>query len=140
MPRIVCNAATTGPMSSPAASLDLRRQPIAPGRGGLDRRDVVLEHDMMHRLRERQPAAVSLSPRLDPWGDAAWSKPAAHDGSPAATESPRAAGAPAQRMHRVETARTRSRIASCAASGTHTAVSSPPGAAAPDWPHPADPS
>jgi hypothetical protein len=45
MPRIVCSAATTG------ASC----QPIAPGLGGFDRRDVVLEHDMMHRVLELEP-------------------------------------------------------------------------------------
>ena len=34
---------------------DLCRQPIAPGLGGFDRRDVVLEHNMMHRLLELAP-------------------------------------------------------------------------------------
>ena len=37
--------------------LDLCRQPIAPGLGGFDRRDVVLEHNMMHRLLELSPAS-----------------------------------------------------------------------------------
>ena len=33
--------------------LDLSRQPVAPGLGGLDRGDVVLKHDVMRRLLER---------------------------------------------------------------------------------------
>ena len=44
---------------------DLCRQPIASGLGGFDCRNVVLEHDMMHRLLElepRQPAAMQLGP------------------------------------------------------------------------------
>jgi hypothetical protein len=43
--------------------LDLRHQPIAPSLGGFDRRDVVLKHDMMHRLLELktgQPGRCSL--------------------------------------------------------------------------------
>jgi len=36
-------------------SFDLRGQPVAPGRGGFDRRNVVLAPDMMHRLRELEP-------------------------------------------------------------------------------------
>src|SRR6516165_5504500 len=58
-----------GPASSLTASPDLRRQPIAPRLGGFDRRDVVLEHDMMHRLLElepRQPAAMQLGPGRSP--------------------------------------------------------------------------
>ena len=49
--------------------LDLRRQPIAPRLGALDRRDVVLEHDVMHCLREvepRQPTAMQLGPSGPP--------------------------------------------------------------------------
>ena len=71
--------------------------------------------------------AVSLQPAgLTRGGDAAWSRPAAGNGSPGATEIPRAAGAPRRSACTASRrARTRSRIASCPASGTHTAVSSP---------------
>jgi len=43
-----------GPASSPAHRLDLRRQPVAPGFGGFNRLNVILEHDMMHRVLEAQ--------------------------------------------------------------------------------------
>src|SRR6202022_1446621 len=70
---------------------------------------------------------MSLQPTgLTRGGDAAWSKPAARNDSPGATESPRAAGAlgAAHAPRRDERAPDRA-SASCAASGTHTAVSSP---------------
>jgi hypothetical protein len=49
--------------------LDLRRQSIAPRLGALDRRDVILQHNVMDRLLEAepgQPAAMQLGPRRPP--------------------------------------------------------------------------
>jgi hypothetical protein len=66
MPRIVCSAATTGSQCPVRQHhLDLRRQPIAPYLGNIDRRDVIFQHDVMDRLVElepRQPAAMQLGP------------------------------------------------------------------------------
>ena len=65
MPRIVCNAATTGASAVRQHRLDLRRQSIAPRLGALDRRDVILQHNVMDRLFEAkpgQPAAMQLGP------------------------------------------------------------------------------
>jgi hypothetical protein len=66
MQRIVCNAATTGAsVPSGRRDLDLRRQPIAARLGGLDRRDIIFQHDVMDRLLEAepgQPAAMQLGP------------------------------------------------------------------------------
>src|SRR5215468_5610916 len=70
MPRIVCSAATTGAsvQSGSIASI-CAVSPIAPRRGGFDCRNVVLEHDMMHRLLELEPcepAAMQLGPCWPP--------------------------------------------------------------------------
>jgi hypothetical protein len=48
------------------SSFDICLQPVAPGRGRLDRRHTILQHDMMHRLVELQagqPAPVQQRPR-----------------------------------------------------------------------------
>ena len=49
--------------------LDLRRQPIAPRRGGFDRLNVIFAHEVMPRLSELetgQPATVQLGPCRPP--------------------------------------------------------------------------
>jgi hypothetical protein len=95
MPRIVCSAATTGASSQSGNRFDLCGQSIAPGRGSLDRLNVILEHDMMHRLFKAQtcePPAMQLGPGRPPVM------------ATLAQQKPRELLAgPAQRMHRVET-------------------------------------
>ena len=70
MPRIVCSAFTTGASVQFGSIASICAvSPVAPSLGGFDRRDVVLEHDMMHRLLElepRQPAAMQLGPCRPP--------------------------------------------------------------------------
>ncbi len=74
---------------------DLRRQSIAPGLGGFDRLDVVLDHEVMHRLLElepREPAAMQFGS----------SRPPVMAALPQ-QEAPKLLACPAQRMHRVAT-------------------------------------
>ena len=86
--------------------LDLRRQPIAPRLGSFDRRDVIFQHEVMHRLLELETRAAS--------GGAAWSRPAGHSDSPGATGSPESCWRARRRLCTASSrARTRSRIASC---------------------------
>src|SRR5205085_6882002 len=88
-------AATGASVQSGSIGLDLRGQSVAPGLGSFDRLNVVLEHEMMHRLLEletREPAAVQLGP----------SRPTIM--ATLAQQEPRELLArPAQCMHRVET-------------------------------------
>ena len=96
MPRIVCSAATTGAsvqsgsIASICAVSRSRRASAASTAA-----NVILEHDMMHRLLElepRQPAAMQLGP----------SRPPVMAALP--QQEPRELLAcPAQRMHRIET-------------------------------------
>ena len=75
--------------------LDLCRQPIASRLGGFDRRDVILEHNVMHRLLEletRQPTAMQLGPCRPPVMAALPQQ-----------EARQLLACPTQRMHRVET-------------------------------------
>jgi hypothetical protein len=75
--------------------LDLCRQPIASRLGSFDRRDVILEHNVMHRLLElepRQPTAMQLGPCRPPVMAALPQQ-----------EARQLLACPTQRMHRVET-------------------------------------
>ena len=66
IPRNACKASTTGsqgPVCQPL--LDLYRQPVAALLSGIDRRDAVLQHDMMcvfGKAKPRQPATMHLGP------------------------------------------------------------------------------
>src|SRR5260370_811047 len=96
MPRIVCSAATTGAsvQSGSIASICAVSRSRRAGRS-FDRLNVILEHDMMHRLLEletREPAAMQLGPGRPPVMAAL-----------AQQKARELLARPAQCMHRIET-------------------------------------
>src|SRR5207237_6330730 len=103
------------------------------GLGGFNRLNISFQHDVMHRVLEaqtREPSAMQLGPRRG-----------ARNDSPGATESPRAAGVPDAVHAPRRDGRAPDRASPRAAHPEPTPRSArPPAAAAPDWPHPADPS
>jgi hypothetical protein len=95
MPRSVCNAATTGGQRPfRQHRRDLRRQPIAPRRGGLDRLNVILENEVVSgplKTQSGQPPAARLGP-----GEGA------RNGALAQQKPAERLACPAQAVHRVE--------------------------------------
>src|SRR5271165_4525722 len=96
---------------------DLQRQSVNPAFRIGDGINVVLQHDLLRRVikpHRRQPASISLGP-----------VPNAGIDPPVSQETPRCWRALDNTFIAVARARTKSRIASWAASGTQTPVSSP---------------
>src|ERR1700727_1595251 len=97
---------------------DLQRQSVNPPFRIGDGINVVLQHDLLCRVikaHRRQPTSISLGPGpnagIDP---PVWQE-----------KSTKVLARLGQHLHRRSAARTKSRIASWAASGTQTPVSSP---------------